>query len=1133
MTTRIAVCLAFFVASLVRAQAPKEEDDPAVEQRAFVLPPGFEIQLVASEPTVINPVQINFDPQGRLWVLCIPRYPQLLPGQDPADFVTVLDDIGASGKAKKAIVFAESLTVPTGMAPGDGGVYVGQADKLLHLKDTKGAGKADQRRVLFAGFGTQDTHHTLNSFRWGPDGSLYFNQGIYIKSDVETPYGLRRYWGGGIWQLRPDRLKLDVYDRSIAGTNTWGHIFDAWGRSFCTTAWPDGIYQVLPDSPLNTSNEKNVVPPLPLTRVADGRHCGATFVTGRHFPDDWQGNLVSGSFASQLIYRYDFSETGAKIAGKQKAPLVTSKHRKFRPVDVQMGPDGALYIADWYDEIIQHNQIDFRDPRRDHSHGRIWRVVAKDRPLVTPPKLVGVSAADVLEQLKSPELAARFQAKRALAERDAKEVKLALESWVAGLEPKDKDASHHLLEALWTSQAIDHVNANLLSRVLRADEPRARAAAARVAGAWADRLPDPLTILTPAVNDADPRVRLEAILAISRVPAARSIEVALLALDQPSDALIDFAALKAAIVLQPSWYPEFQKGKLTFAGRPRHLAFALAAIKANDALPQLAKLLQSGQIPEENRGDVYALLAAQGDAKLQRYAWEWLPSARPTVAASILDALELAARERRSRPEGDVNQLIDLINGADAEVSAAASRLAGAWKFEPARTALNKLAVADRPLNQRAAIAALVALGGPATIETLERLSGGDSAYSLRVQALAGLAALDAKLAAPRAGELLRQPTAEGDPSDLYLAFLGRSGGAGILAEALQQNRPSADAAKIGIRVLNSQGVPTSPLHKILQDSADIGGPSRKPSPADVARLLALVRASGDPARGELVFRRASLGCQQCHAIGGAGGRVGPDLSGIGASSQLEYLLESVLMPDKVIREGYNTAHLVLNDGKAISGIVVRETPQSLVLRTPTIDELAVAKKDIDERSGGGSLMPQGLASLVTDAELADLVKFLSEVGKLGPFAVSHVPMARRWSVLTKFPARIAGLDAALLGKTLRGDPRLTWTPAFSKVSGELPLTDIKGGDTTFVACQLDVAIGGLVNLKLNSAEGLTLWLDGAPIEATDRISAQFSRGTHTLDVRIEHRKRRAPGLSCEIVEGPTSTAQARFVGGK
>jgi hypothetical protein len=605
----------------VGQQREDMSDDPAAERRLLQLAEGFDIQLVASEPDVINPVQINFDPQGRLWVLCIPRYPQLLPGQDPRDYVLVLEDIGADGKARKARVFADKLTVPTGMAPGDGGVYVGQADKLLHLKDTRGTGKADERRILLTGFGTQDTHHTLNSFRWGPDGNLYFNQGIYIKSTVETPYGPRPLWGGCIWQLRPDRLRLEVHDRSILGTNTWGHIFDAWGQSFCTTAWPDGIHLVLPDSPLTTSNDKGVVPPLPLTRVADGRHCGATFISGRHFPDDWQGNLVSGSFAQQLIYRYQINDTGAKFVGKQLPPLLVSKHRKFRPVDVQMGPDGALYVADWYDEVIQHNQIDFRDPRRDHSRGRIWRIVRKDRPLLTPPKLIGVPVIKLLDQLKAPEQWTRQQTKRALAESQRWEVEHYLPAWVGRLDAKDPDLPRHLLEALWTCQTIDHIDAEMLARVLRSEDPRVRAAATRVLGAWHDRLPDPLRLLAAQVADPHPRVRLEAVLAASRISSPRTIEVALGALNQPTDPFLDFALRKTALVLKPYWYPEFQKGRLTFAGRATHLAFALQAIQAPSAVPELIRLLEAGQVPAENRADVLALIAQLGDTHQLDVAW--------------------------------------------------------------------------------------------------------------------------------------------------------------------------------------------------------------------------------------------------------------------------------------------------------------------------------------------------------------------------------------------------------------------------------------------------------------------------------------------------------------------------------
>jgi putative heme-binding domain-containing protein len=1127
------LCLLACVAGVHAQPRIDMNDDPETERRLLVVPEGFEVQLVAAEPDVVNPVQINFDPEGRLWVLCIPRYPQLLPGQDPRDYVLVLEDFDAKGKARKSRVFADRLTVPTGIAPGDRGVYVGQADKLLHLKDSNGTGKATERRILLAGFGTQDTHHTLNSFRWGPDGNLYFNQGIYIKSTVETPYGPRTLWGGCIWQLRPDRLRLEVHDRSILGTNTWGHIFDAWGQSFCTTAWPDGIHLVLPDSPLTASSDKGVVPPLPLTRVADGRHCGATFISGRHFPDDWQGNLISGSFAQQLLYRYQISDSGSKFTGKQLAPLLISKHRKFRPVDVQMGPDGALYVADWYDEVIQHNQIDFRDPRRDHSRGRIWRIVHTDLPLVTPPKLTGVSVDDVLEQLKAPEQWTRQQAKRALAERNAKEVAARLDAWVRRLDAKDADLPRHLLEALWVCQTIDHIDIDLLTRVLSSADPRARAAATRVLGAWHERVPGALRLLAAQAADPQPRVRLEAVLAACRVPSPNALESALCALAQPSEPLVDFALRKTALVLKPYWYPEFQKGRLTFGADTKRLTFALQAIQAADAVPALVQLLQANQVDPANRAAVLALIALLGNSDQQALAWKQAARLKAAELQHLLTAFAEAMRQRKVQPaltKDDVALLGGLFIHADPALAEAAVHLAGSWKQEALRKDLESQTVGEDPRRRRAAVAALVDLGGPASVQYLETQASNKS-YALRLEALIGLATLDAKRAAAPAARLLQQPTtALDDPGSLFITFLQRSGGAQALAEALHTVHPSSDAAKIGLRTLNTLGTPAPALLKVLQEAAGVGGPARAVTPAELQRLLALVQSQGDASRGEAVFRRPALGCLQCHAIGGAGSRVGPDLGGIGSSAQVDYLLESILLPAKVIREGYNTAHVVTHDGKAYSGVIVRETPQELVLRNPTSDELIIPKRDIDERNSAGSLMPDGLAQNLTDAELADLVRFLSELGRPGPFAVSHVRVARRWQYLAAIPESLVVLSPSALGQALRDDARLVWTTAYSMVSGDLALADVRPdgeANLAIVRCEIEATTSGPVVLHLNNTRGLRLWVDGAPAEVSERTRLTFERGIHRLDFAIEQPSS-GRRLRCELAEG-----EGRFAGGK
>src|SRR5690606_11562559 len=192
---------------------PREypEDDPRHELESFQVEEGFEVTLFAAEPLVAKPIQMNWDAEGRLWVISSTAYPHTKTGEEANDKVIILEDTNGDGVADKSTVFAEGLNQPTGILPGDGGVYVANATEILHLSDTDGDGKADTRRKILDGFGTGDTHHLIHTFRWGPEGRLYFNQSIYIHGHVETPRGIRRLEGGGVWKIEPPALELDVY----------------------------------------------------------------------------------------------------------------------------------------------------------------------------------------------------------------------------------------------------------------------------------------------------------------------------------------------------------------------------------------------------------------------------------------------------------------------------------------------------------------------------------------------------------------------------------------------------------------------------------------------------------------------------------------------------------------------------------------------------------------------------------------------------------------------------------------------------------------------------------------------------------------------------------------------------------
>ncbi|HYF01148.1 MAG TPA: PVC-type heme-binding CxxCH protein, partial [Planctomycetota bacterium] len=214
-------------AVLVLAQAAPAASDPETERKSFTVADGFEVTLWASDPLLAKPVQMNWDTRGRLWVATSTVYPQILPGETPDDKILVLEDADGDGRAEKATVFADGLFIPTGVEVGGGGAYVANSTELLHLADTDGDGKADRRRVVLSGFGTEDTHHIIHTFRWGSDGDLYFNQSIYIHSHIETPHGPRRLGGAGYWRFRPSRLELDVFAKGLC--NPWGHAFDRWG----------------------------------------------------------------------------------------------------------------------------------------------------------------------------------------------------------------------------------------------------------------------------------------------------------------------------------------------------------------------------------------------------------------------------------------------------------------------------------------------------------------------------------------------------------------------------------------------------------------------------------------------------------------------------------------------------------------------------------------------------------------------------------------------------------------------------------------------------------------------------------------------------------------------------------------
>ncbi|HVS35637.1 MAG TPA: PVC-type heme-binding CxxCH protein [Gemmataceae bacterium] len=1126
-TLALGLLIAAAPAAFAQKDAPANVDpDPEIERKSFQVADGFEVNLFAADPLLAKPIAMNFDPAGRLWVATSEAYPQIKPGAIQNDKIIVLEDTKGTGVADRTTVFAEGLLIPTGVLPGDGGAYVMDSTDLLFLKDTDGDGKADKREVLLSGFGTEDTHHMVHALRWGPDGLMYFNQSVYIHTHMETPHGVRVLNGSGTWQFRPASRDLSVFCRGLV--NPWGVAWDRWGATFETDgAGGEGINYTFPGAAFTTA--------VGTTRILQGlnpgspKDCGLEIISGRAFPDDWQGNLITNDFRAHRVCRYVLTPEGSGYTSKEMPELIKTNHPAFRPIDVKMGPDGALYIADWYNPIIQHGEVDFRDPRRDVTHGRIWRVTAKGRKTVDRPKLVGAKTEDLLDALKAPEDWTRRSARRVMQERGAEAVAPALTAWTAKLDPAVADNEPALLEALWTYQAFDIVEPKLLAEMLDAKDYRVRAAAVRVASAWAGRLSNPLELLAPRVRDDEAQVRLEAVRALAVISSVHSAELALEALDRPMDKWLDYALWLTVRDLEPEWSPALQKGAFNYGGNPRRLLFALEATGTKDALGPLVKLVKDGKASPDQEESVLTLIAALGGPKelalvLDRALDDKAPAAR---RANLLTALARAAEERRARPAGDRGRIVALLKSDNDAARAAAARLAGDWGLVDATGLLGEYASDPKTSAalQQAAVGGLAALNTEQSKTLLDDLSRSDKAPSRRI-ALIALASVDLDQAAKDAPGVLRSLPDGDEAADLFNAFLERKNGAKLLAAALGDRPLNSDVAKVGVRAVRISGREAPELVDALTKAGGLKFGARTVSEAEMKQLVADVQKFGDPARGELVFRRRDQLCLKCHAIAGCGGQVGPDLSSVGASAQIDYLIDSVITPNKQVKENYHAVLATTQQGLSYTGIKVQESPDKLVLRTADDKEINISIKDIDERKMGGSLMPDGLTDVLTRSEFLDLIRFLSELGKVGPYSVSKARLVRRWQVLA-----VGSVNDAV------GDsPESRWEPAYSTVTGVLPLDELPrrmdgSGGAAVVRCQMEASTPGPVVLRLNP-QGLRLWLDRKAVDLKEATELDVPAGVHTLTFAVDLGQRKEP-LRCELEDRAGSPARVRVVGGK
>lgn len=567
------------------------------------------------------------------------------------------------------------------------------------------------------------------------------------------------------------------------------------------------------------------------------------------------------------------------------------------------------------------------------------------------------------------------------------------------------------------------------------------------------------------------------------------------------------------------------------------------------AVGPILGLLKSGRLPADRVGKVVELVCQRGNKHDLAFVLglvadsEKLPA---TARLATLEGLADAARTRKVIPDGDLSALNSLLEASQSkEIRTQAIELAGLWNVKAAAPALAALATEDAAARElrTAAIDSLVKLDRKTARTAIDTMTGAKQPPAIRFAGVRALASLDIDAAAEQAALVLSQTPTGTNPAALLTPFFSRQGATDLLATAVQKTPPSADMAKLALRHMYASGRNDQSLGAALSKAAGFSATETKLTKQQIADLAERVQKEGDPARGEQIFRRADLSCMKCHAVSKAGGQVGPDLSAVGQASPVDYLLNSVLDPSQAIKEAYLTRVILTEDGEQFQGIVADRDDDRIILKDATGKTTTIAAIDILAEKEGKSLMPAGLTKFLTIDELVDLTAFLSALGKPGEYAVRTTATMQRWRMLISASDAVNAAvpdDDTFQEQVLKAKG---WLPVYSRVNGELPLTEViaaaetaaatdKQAGVVFVQGLFNVAKSGPISLQFNDATGVEAWIDGEHVESLqDAVTP--GDGIHSVTLRVDRAVRKVDTIKLTLTKPAGSDAEFAVVDGQ
>ncbi len=951
---------------------------PEDAAKQMVVPDGFTVTLSAGEPDVKQPIAMAMDDRGRLWVAEAYTYPIRAPQGQGKDRILIFEDADGDGRFEKRKVFLEGLNLVSGLELGFGGVWIGAAPYLLFVPDRNGDDQPDgPADILLDGWGYHDTHETLNSFIWGPDGWLYGCHGVFTYSTVGkpgTPANARTPINAGIWRYHPTRHVFEVFGEGTS--NPWGVDFNDFGQTFCTACVIPHLYHIIQggryqrqagehfnrhtyDDIKTIAVHRHWIGDTPhagnnRSDAAGGghAHAGAMIYLGGSWPAEYRNQIFMNNIHGQRLNEDLLSPKGSGYEGNRAPDFCLTRDRWSQIINLQYGPDGQMTMIDWYDANACHHR---ETNGHDRTNGRIFKISYKNAKPVHV-DLQKLSDDQLIElQLNENDWYVRH-ARRILQERGPKP---AVHAKLAAMALDHPDETRRL-RALWALHVTGGLDEEQALRNLQNSKPHVRAWTIQLTREDSPQeLPPAMLKIFQALAQKDPSpvVRLYLTSALQRMPLEQRWAILSALLEHSEDAGDHNLPLMLWYASEPLAQQDPERALNLAASGKIPLVFSFM-------VRRIAKIGTPAAL------DVLT-------AKLGKMTQ---PDAQLTMLAAINEGLK--GRRQVPMPKAWMAASARLMQSASAEVSGQATALALTFGDPAALAKLRGVLANDKAqvAERRQALDALLSVRDPQLATTLQALI---EIPPLRSAALRGLALYDHADTPAQILAAYPQFNLE-EKRDALNTLAARANYAAALLSAVANKKvPATDLSAELIRQLRN--------HKnadIDQGIAKYWGTARD-STAEKAKLIAqytqLVRhkpiSPPDPSLGRATFAKA---CQQCHALFGVGGKIGPELTGSNRAN-LEYLLANVLDPGAVMAKEYQPSVIVTSDGRVITGIVRQQDADALSVQTAN-ELITVPRGEVDQiQLSQQSMMPDDLLKPLSEAEVRSLVAYLS-----GP---TQVPM--------------------------------------------------------------------------------------------------------------------------------------------